>query len=403
MSKLKEALITATQKTVLFARRSRLFCWDHVGVCSIVLLIVGIVAALSINLTIFSPLKRALDDFAMTDIYYEIERQGEPSYSADIVLVDITALHRRSEIARTLRAINRCGPKVVALDIIFEREGEDLDGNIDITNAISELGPTAVLSCKLTDYDPQTASFGACVRSFFAPFISCYWGYGNVRQVHAGGVIREYTLSQKIKGRHIYSLAYAAACKYEGTQPHPAPDGAGKPIVYGDLDFISLPYYEVESHAALLKDKLVMVGTMSTEEDSHITPMGKMPGLKCQAYSAASILEHRTISNMSPAASILLALLLCYLCAWIGYHIQRLPSPLYLYVSKFYYLGLTCLLAWAAFMLFVRASYNTSLVFPLLSVALVEEARLHYRMLIATLAKRKWGRKLVAHSIYLPK
>lgn len=402
MGKLKKALSGGGRFLLRLLLRSRLLCFDHVGVCAIVFALIGALAALSINLTIFSPLKRALDDFSMTDVYYEIERMGGLSISNDIVLVDITALHSRADIARTVRAITACQPRVMVVDVIFEREGEDIEGNIDLINAFDEAREHSILSCKLTKYAPESDNFEGVTRSFFAPFGQYQWAYCNMKQAHIGGVLRNYTRSQRYRQKPVYSMAYAAACAYEGVEPQP--DGKeDRPIVYGDLDFMAIKHFDVAAHPELLRDKIVMVGTLSTEEDSHFTPVGKMPGLKCQAYAVASILDHRTIHRMSTTASLLLAFLLCYLCAWIGSFIQRLPSPFYLYVSKFYYLGLTCLLAWLSFICFVRYYYNVSLVMPLLAIALVEEARLHYRVIIATLAKRKWGLRLVKHSIYLPK
>ena len=74
-----------------------------------------------------------------------------------------------------------------------------------------------------------------------------------------------------------------AACMYQGKKPTKEPINE-RTIVYGNTDFPVISCHEVKCFSKLLKDKLVILGTISTEEDSHISPIGKMPGMKIQAY-----------------------------------------------------------------------------------------------------------------------
>lgn len=227
------------------------------------------------------------------------------------------------------------------------------------------------------------------------------WGYGNVIQIHTGGCVRKYSIGQSLDGAPVYSLAYMAACLYRSRKPH-REEPNERIIVYGNTDFPVVQCDEVVRFAPLLRDKIVILGTESTEEDSHISPVGKMAGMRIQAYSIKSFLYHDNIVQMSRLASVLLALVLCYVSAWMGYLIYKLPQPTALYVVKLYYFALAALLAWVSFICFVKFDYNVNLLYPLLGIALVEEARLHYKWMVSMLqthTRWKWPRR----SIYQPK
>ena len=61
---------------------------DYIGICLIVFLLGYILVFASLNLSIFNPLKQALDDFKMTDLYFELMRSNkEKELNKDIVLV----------------------------------------------------------------------------------------------------------------------------------------------------------------------------------------------------------------------------------------------------------------------------------------------------------------------------
>lgn len=258
-------------------RNTQFLCWDHFFVCILVFVIGGLLAFASVNFTVFSPMKRALEDFSMTDVYYEIQRSGELEMNNDITIVDMTHLRTRGDIARTIREINGCRPKVLVIDIIFEREGDDLMGNADLISAIDEGSGHTVLSHKLTGYNPSAGSFDNSTYSFFSRFGDYNWGYGNVVQAQSGGCLRRYSLSQKLTGKPVYSLPYTAAGMYSGIKPHSETPNK-RIIVYDNSDFPVVSCDEIERHSAMLKDKIVILGTISPEEDSHITPVGKMPG-----------------------------------------------------------------------------------------------------------------------------
>lgn len=96
-----------------------------------------LLAFASINLTVVNPVKKAFSDFSMTDVFYEIQNSsGVKEINNDIVLVDMTELYDRRKIADCMTNINKCNPKVLVVDLIFERPSYDEGENEYLINAV---------------------------------------------------------------------------------------------------------------------------------------------------------------------------------------------------------------------------------------------------------------------------
>lgn len=389
----------SVKRLVVYVRRSRLFSLEHILVCALAAIIICLLTIVSVNLSFFNPIQRALDDFSMTDVYFEVMRNERPKQlSDDIVLVDMTKLHDRLDIAETIADINRCAPKVMVIDLIFQGESGNPMSDTELVNAINRC-KNVVISSKLVDYREESESFSNQIVSFFAPVSDCIWGYGNVVQNYTGGCIRKYSLAMKLDSATVFSMPYWASCLYMDTRPK-ADATNERVIVYDNTDFLVIDAHDVSRYGQFLKGKMVFLGTLSKEEDVHITPVGKMPGMKVQAYSAQSFLKHPNVKSMGVGASLILTFLLCYLSAWIGYLIIHHFRRTYLYALQVFYFCLAALLVWGAFLCFVDLDYNVRLFYPLLGMAMVEEGRFFYTWIVETLASRtKW--KFVRKSIYL--
>ena len=373
--------------------------YDYMGICVIVFLLCYILVFASLNLSSFNPLKQALDDFKMTDVYFEMMRSDkEKELNKNIVLIDVTQLTSRDSLAQAIVDINSCSPKVLMIDLIFERPSFDQIDDISLINAIETGKDKEILSCKLTGYNPTTKLFTNQTKSFFSEFADFKWAYSNVDQTRPGGCIRHYSLSQNLNDTLSFSMAYMAACAYLDIQPEKN-DVDQRLIVYDDTDFLSIPYDKILENKNLLKDKLVIMGTLEEEADMHITPVGKLPGMKILAYSALTFMNHRNVSSMGLFTSLIMAFFVCFFCAWAGQKIRKKFSNITSYILKLFYFLVTAFLVWMAFIIFIHFDYDINLLYSLLGLALVEEGRLQYSSLIKTLCKRtKW--KFVQKSIY---
>lgn len=372
---------------------------DYIGICLTVFLLAYILVFASLNLSIFNPLKQALDDFKMTDVYFEMMRSDKGNeLNKDIVLVDVTKLTSRDSIAQVIVDINSCAPRVLLIDLIFERPSFDQIDDISLVNAIEAGKDREILSSKLTDYNPEKKAFTNQITSFFHDVADFKWGYSNVDQKRPGGCIRQYSLSQNLNDTISYSMAYMAACAYVDMEPEKK-DVDQRLIVYDDTDFLVIPYDKILENEKLIKDKLIILGTLEEEADMHITPVGKLSGMKILAYSALTFMNHREISSMGKFTSLVVAFLVCLFCAWAGHKIRKKNKTFTSYVLKLFYFVVTAFLVWMAFIAFVHFDYDVDLLYPLLGLALVEEGRLQYSSLVKTLCKRtKW--QFIKKSIY---
>ncbi len=385
-----------------YLRKIKLFHIEHIFVCLLVLLFGGILAFLSLNLTLFSPFKQAFEDFSITDVYYAIQRTGgETAWSDDIALVDITKQHNRSEIAHTLEEVASCQPRTMLLDIIFSQPSsiiEDDDSLIKVLSAI----PNKVFGSKLTDYSEKEKMFKNEEKSFFFDETSDTRGYVNVTKNINNGVLRKYTISQCLNGDTVFSIAWQAANLYSGKKAV-CSEPNERLIVYSDTSFPIIPFDSIETFSGLLKDKLVIIGAVKEESDMHITPINKVGGPEVQAYIAQSCLDHPDVTTSSKWFTILLAFLLCYLSVWMGYLLAKKFPLMYLYWLQGYYFVIAALLVWVGFIAFVKYGYFIKMALPFIGVALVEQARLHYKWLISygnAHPKKKWLHKLTQRSIY---
>lgn len=224
------------------------------------------------------------------------------------------------------------------------------------------------------------------------------WGFSNVISGEGYGCIRKYSQNEHLIGTTVYSLPYLAVCRYTGVQPTEQTPKQ-RNIEYSHTDFFTISHRDVMKYRNVIKDKIVILGTINEEADTHITPLGKMPGMKIQAFAMLSSMAHHRVLAASGAISLLLTILVCYFSAWVGVELMRRYPFTYIYWIKVYYFAMTAFLVGASFLLFSRFNYYISLLLPLVGLALVETSRLQYKWIVMMLSKHThW--KFIKKSIY---
>lgn len=376
----------------------KLISFDHLMVSLLTVLTGGLLTLVSINLTIFNPMKRAFQDFSMVDVYNEIMRgNGAVELNDEITLVDMTDLYDRSAIASLIKEVSECNPKVLVIDLIFERPGFDENENAYLKNTLDSI-PNSIIACKLTDYDDEKKMFRHNISSFFyEPESATKLGFSNVVSGDGFNTIRKFTYQQMYQGHTVYSLSYMAASMAQGVKPTPQLHNE-RSISYSETDFPVVGHNDVAVNRKLIENRIVFIGTMNEEADMHITPHGKMPGMKIQAYTTLSILNQKDLIDAPILWSILLMVVVCYLSAFAGVWIDRKFNLSKLYWLKFYYFVVAAVIGWIGFYCYSRFNYNFSLVYPLLGLALVETGRLEYKWIIIVLSKKKVN--IVKKSVY---
>lgn len=362
------------------------------------------------NISFLSPVARAIKDFSMSDLYYHILWTGdEPEQSEVITLVDITDLHKRGQIAQAIEQVNEQKPKALGLDIIFEGLKDDSVGNDSLVNALANCSSETVTAFKLLDYNAPSKTFASALHSFFIDDVPLIEGYTNVLSNGTNGSVRQFSISRRTKDMEVYSLpAMLYMSAINDTLPSSVKEPEDRMINYVPTHFPVVRYDSIIQKADLIRDHIVLFGTINEEQDMHYTPIGKMPGLEVQAFSLQTLLSQRDIHVVSEPWLMVLAFIFCYLTQFIQYSAVRLAAQrtdtisiflsgsfLFLRFITFSWLGL---LAWLGFILYVKCNIYLAMTWIFAPVVLVAEARGLYSAFVKTLCLKyhdhfKWIKK----------
>lgn len=290
-----------------------LFHIDHFLVTTLALVLLWLLSIVTFNLSILDPVVDALDEFSITDVFFEIENNKEENIETSdlITIVDMTDLHNRGDIASLMQEIGLNNPLCVGIDLIFEGEKDDSIGNKELVEAVNNLGETAIYSKKLTDYSGETDKFANRVSSFFTKDIEVQEAYTNLVNDMSSTRVREFTATQQEGETESISFPAAIASRFDTTLVSNHKDSYL--INYRNVKFPVVKFDEIQEKADLIDGHIVLIGTMTEEQDMHMTPLGKMPGIEVQAYSLLTLLEHKDLQELPLWLSILITFVLCYL------------------------------------------------------------------------------------------
>lgn len=383
---------------------------EHSFVCLMTAAVVGLLALIGLNIKFLNPVARAVKEFALSDIYYQMaQTDGETAEMSELVtLVDITRLHKRGDIAQVIEEVNAAGPAVIGIDIIFEGEKDDSTGNLALEDAIIGAEET-VIAHKLTEWKQADRSFHNHVRSYFTRDIPVMEGYSNVAGDMTSQCLRQLTVERRLDGKPVLSLAAQCAVLYRD-DIIPESQRADRLINYRHLDFHVVDADSIAAHRDLMENRIVLIGTMTEEQDMHFTPLGKMAGMKAQAFSIQTLLEQRNIYIVSRGWQIALAVLVCWLTAWLQFRllrfIRRRTSVFGMFLSnsnlflRFVTFGWMGLITWLSFICYARYHLYVPMGLVLMPVILVSEGRAIYVALVRIFAQRR-PRGFFGRSVYL--
>ena len=381
---------------------------DHLLITLLACLIMLVLGAFTFKTSLMSPVAKALKNLSVTDIFFNIENSTMPADTCDIItIVDMTELTQRGDIGKLLSEIGDMNPLCIGVDLIFQGEKEDVEGNIILEEAISSIYDKAVFSEKLTSYDNKGNEFTSTVKSYFCEVIPTENAYTNITDNMEKSTIRELTISERMNGEIIKSFAAKIAEKVGADI-----NNSNKNIIinYKPTKFNVISYKEIAAKRELIDGHIVLVGTMTEETDMHLSPLGKTAGIEIQAYSLLTILEHSDIYYLPTWANIVIGILLCLtleilLALCVVWTSSRKPMlKTFLAESKWMnrivsmsFLGLVSI---ASFFVFEKYSIYIDMVVVLAMLAFVVEARILYSAMIRSLRAKQINNKIINNSIF---
>lgn len=385
-----------------------LFHRDHFIVIGIAVTLLFLLGVIAFNLDFLNPVANALDNFSVTDVFFDIQHSGsEPEECELVTLVDMTELHARGDIAMLLDEIGQNDPLFVGVDLFFEGEKDDPLGNELLQMAVSNLAGRSVFSEKLIDYDSSQGMFTNSVRSFFADEVDFQEAYTNLNDDMAASCIRDFSSRLVLQGRDILSFPVSIASRFDESAAQL--DNDELLINFKNVRFPVVSYDDIAEKSDLIDGHIVLVGTMTEEQDMHNTPLGKMPGLELQAYSLLTLLEHKAIRNIPKWLTWLIAFLFCYILEitidLLSRLVEKKKSPLFVFLKEsnvvsilllFFWVVFVC---WLMFLCFVKKSLILSGGLILGLMALVCEGRDLYKSIIKALSVKYEGSSFIETSL----
>ena len=386
-----------------------IFHRDHLIVTLSAFVQLCLLGLIAFNLDFLNPVADALDNFSITDVFFDIQHSGsEPETNDLITLVDMTDLYARGDIANLLEEINLCDPLCIGVDLIFEGEKDDRLGNELLEGAVSGLVAPTIFAGKLTDYDSADEVFKGSVRSFFSEQIDITEAYTNLNDDMAGSCIRNFSIKLPYSGGEMFSFPAKIASLFDESVR--SLNNEELLINFKNTRFPVVSYNDIRQKQDLIDGHIVLVGTMTEEQDMHNTPLGKMSGLELQAYTLLTLLEHKGIRDIPKWLTWLIAFFFCYLLELSIDALSRLiaknnQSTLMVFLKESNIVAIVMLFLWVAFvcwlmfLLFVKHSINLSGGLILGLLALVCEGRDLYSSIIKALSVKHGDSVFVCTSL----
>ena len=356
----------------------------HIVVTVLAFCIVGVLAGIALNTGFLDPAAKVIKNFSMSDVYYQIlQEAGEADENNDIVIVDMSELHKRRELAKLLDDIEEQEPRVIGIDIVFEGLKEDSIGDEMIWDVAGKYD-NMVFSYRLVDYQDDKTGYADAIHSFFAEALEVEEGFTNMQRDLYGGIKRMLSIGRKYHGTLQPSFITKAANRYLGMEAVAIED-RDMTINYTPTRFTVVPFDSVKYQATKLKDKLVLFGAMKEETDMHYTPLGKMAGVELLAYSIQTLLEHKEVYELPlwlvAVVSFLLALLTQI--GWTSYtdfagRRKNIIAKLCLsnsFTKAILFFLWVSFIVWLAFIIFFKFDVNISLGLGLSGIAFLSLSR----------------------------
>lgn len=356
----------------------------HVCVTFLAVAIVGIFAFVTVTAKPLDPLKKTIEEFSFTDIYYQIRSEGNPDSSRAITIVDITNVIERADIAQTLVDIEKHHPKVIGVDCLFESIGEDLEGNeavIDVAGKYKNI----VFAEAMTDWENDSVGWANAKHSFFAELVDIKEGTINYKRTLYDSMKRTAAISETYQGKQVPSFVTQLANLYADSAIVSVSRSEDININFSKTYFHVLQPHDIAAHPELIEDHIVLFGAMNSVNDLHWTPLGRIPGVELQAYAVQSIILSKEIHDIQFVPFCIISLFIIFFVQVLqSLYIKRTSASGNLFikhvVGSTYILNILTFLFTSVFIgisFFVFARYNISinLGWALSAIAFLETSR----------------------------
>lgn len=297
----------------------------HVIITLMAFGVIAVITLLTYNVSFLSPIANALEDFSLADIVYQTQKERfEPRECRSITIVDMTALNLRREIASYLDTLESMKPKVIGVDIVFEGEKPDAEGDLMILESATKPEATnMVFSYKLNASKDPTMPERKEIHSFFiGEDVKVNEGFSDIQRNIYGGMKRTFFTGYGEEEHFKPSLITAIANIY--SDGHIQFDkGQIAFINFTPTKFPKIRYDSVKYHPELIEGRTVLYGALTDPTDMHYTPIGKRSGVEVLAYALHTLYNQELIKQAPYFVMLILSFLAVFLVELIQFSFER--------------------------------------------------------------------------------
>ena len=360
----------------------------HISVTLLSICIMGFFGMIAMMASTLDPLKRAVENFSFTDIYYNILMEStEPDTSRVITIVDMTKITNRSDMAQLLQDIETHNPKVVGLDVCFDNEGEDFEGN-DRLIQVAEEHKNIIFSQKMLDWKNDSIGWTTCIHSFFHEITDLTEGTTNMpRSSLYDSMKRKAPLSECYLGKR-YPSFIAQVVNHFAEQDVIKGRTEEVNINFNPTVFRVLKPEEVASHPEIIENQIVLVGAMYEDVDTHWTPIGKIAGVELLAYAVQSVLFSNEVRELPTWLLTIFSLLIIFVVQVLQHlyltGMAKSPSIFVKYIiGSSYFMSIftflfTSLLLALCFLVFKKYNLSINLTWAATAITFLGTSRYRY-------------------------
>lgn len=191
--------------------RFKIFHWvrpDYLVVTFLLFFTVANIGLVTINLSFFDPIEKALSDFSFSDLLYSKLASKQENLDTNIILVNIGHLNR-AQIANQIRRISSYQPKVIGFDGFFSmRRDSAVDAQLQ---AAFRETPNFVMACYVTGKEAEEGRFDSLETS------DPYFTSGKRALVNLGGANPETSTIRNFSPVEVFRLYKTANLSINST------------------------------------------------------------------------------------------------------------------------------------------------------------------------------------------
>ena len=373
------------------------------AIVGILMLFISITCIGIASLSEFNPVTRSLNNFSITDLFYQIDYNEIARDTSDIItIVDMTDIYDRSRLADIIDSIKKMEPAVLGVDIEFIGLKGDTVGSERIAEvaADDDGGLPIFWSIQLTEWNNESGQYDSSQPSFFCDTIDVKEGFVNVARSDNGSTVRSFGVRRQCNGQTMFSLpAQLSAAFLNDSSILMGP--ADWNIEYSSTFIPTITVEELAEHPELIRSRIVLLGGINNGDDMHFTPLPHpVSGVMIIAFAIQSMINHSgyvevkgwKLWGITFMLILFVGLFQNFVSEWFrnfkdSFFLQYMASSYFTYrlVDLF---SCICLL-FLSFLLFKEENILFNVGWTIMGVVLLAAAREIYNIIIHTINLKK--------------